>query len=113
MCPEKRNEAVRGLELKSGGERLREVGFLSVEKRRLREDFLPLSSYVTRGCVEVGVVLLSRGTSARIRRNGLRLHEGRLRLDVKKNFSQWVFSRWSGLPSEVIELLSLQVFKGH
>ena len=88
MCPEKSNEAVRGLELKSGGERLREVGFLSVEKRRHREDLLTLSSYVTRGCVEVGVVLFSRETCARIRRNGLRLHEGRLRLDVKKNFSQ-------------------------
>ena len=104
---------MRGLEHKSGGERLREVGFVSVEKWRLREDFLPLSSYVTRGCVEVGVVLFSRGTSARIRRNGLRLHEGRLRLDGKYNFSQWVVSRWRRLPSEVIELLSLQVFKGH
>ena len=88
MCPEKRNEAVRGLELKSGGERLREVGFLSVEKRRHREDLLPLSSYVTRGCVEVGMVLFSHGTSARTRGNGLRLHEGRLGLDVKKTLSQ-------------------------
>ena len=61
----------------------------------------------------MGVFLFSRGTSARTRGNGLRLHEGRLRLDVKKNFSQWVFSRWSGLPGEVIEFLSLQVFKGH
>ena len=41
------------------------------------------------------------------------MHEGRLRLDVKKNFSQWVVSRWSGLPREVIEFLSLRVFKGH
>lgn len=113
MCPEKRNEAVRGVEHKCDGERLREVGFLSVEKRRHREDLLPLSSYVTRGCVEVGVVLFSRETCARIRRNGLRLHEGRLRLDGKYNFSQWVVSRWSGLPGEVIEFLSLQVFKGH
>ena len=84
MCPEKRNEAVRGVEHKCDGERLGELGFLSVEKRRHREDLLPLSSYVTRGCVEVGVVLFSRGTSARIRRNGLRLHEGRLRLDEEE-----------------------------
>ena len=63
--------------------------------------------------MEVGVFLFSHGTSARTRGNGLRLHEGRLRLDGKYNFSQWVVSRWSGLPREVIEFLSLQVFKGH
>ena len=57
--------------------------------------------------------LFTHGTSARTRGNGLRLHEGRLRLDVKKNFSQWVVIRWRGLPSEVIEFLSLRVFKGH
>ena len=34
-------------------------------------------------------------------------------MDVKKNFSQWVVSRWRGLPREVIEFLSLQVFNGH
>ena len=59
MCPEKRNEAVRGVEHKCDGERLREVGFVSVEKRRLREDHLTLSNYVTSGYVEVGMVLFS------------------------------------------------------
>ena len=79
---------MRVVEHKSDGERLREVGFVSVEKRRLREDHLTLSNYVTSGYVEVGVVLFSHGTSARTRGNGLKLHEGRLRLDVKKSFSR-------------------------
>ena len=75
---------------KAGAELLitTEVGFLSVEKRRLREDHLTLSNYVTRGYVEVGMVLFSHGTGARTRGNGLKLHEGRLGLDVKKTLSQ-------------------------
>ena len=81
---------MRVVEHKSDGERLREVGFVSVEKRRLREDHLTLSNDVTSGYVmwRWGVVLFSHGTSARTRGNGLELHEGRLRLDVKKSFSQ-------------------------
>ena len=35
---------------------------------------------------------------------GLKLLEGKFRLDVKKHFS-------TGVPREVIELVSLQVFK--
>lgn len=72
---------IRGLEHLPCGDRLREPGLFSQERRRLQEDLLSVSEGAYK---RAGEGIFARAYSSRTRNNGFKLKDERFRLNIIK-----------------------------
>ena len=103
---------VSGLEHLSCEEKLRELGWFSLEKRRVQGDLIEAFQYFKGAYREDGEGLFIRECSDRRRCNGFKLKEGRFRLDIRwKFFTVRVVRHQNRLTREAVDAPSLAVFK--
>jgi len=93
-------------------DRLRELGLLSLEKRRLRGDLSMAFLYLKRAYGKDEDYLFSKACCDRTRHDGFKQREGRFRLDIRKKFfTVKVLKHCNGLLREVVDDPSLGTFK--
>ena len=93
-----------------------ENGFKEKAARRalewLQGDLIAASQYLKGVYRKAGEEHFMRSASNRMRGNGFKLKKGRFRLDIRKKFfTVRVARHWNRLPREVVDALSLDMFK--
>ena len=88
------------------------MGLFSLGKRRLQETLIAAFQHLERAYKKDEDRCFSRACSNRTRGNGLKLKEGRFRLDTRKKFFTVRLVRpWHRLTREVVDVPSLETFK--
>jgi len=77
---------IGGVEHLSYEERLRDLGFFSLEQKRLWGHLIVAFQCIKGANSKDGERLVTRSCSDRTRGNGFKLKDGRLRLDIQKAF---------------------------
>ena len=101
---------VKGLGGKSYEEHLRSLDLFSMEKRRLRRDRTTAYGFLKGVSTEGGADLLLLVTRDRTRGNGMKLHQGKFRLNISKRFFSKRVSHWKKLLRGVVTAPSLSEF---
>ncbi|PKU49642.1 hypothetical protein llap_26 [Limosa lapponica baueri] len=107
----KATKMIKGLGNLLYEERLRQLVFFSLEKRRLRGDLITMFQYLKGGYRE-GDCLFTRSHMEKTRGNRYKLLLGTFQLDTRgKFFTMRTISHWNNLPREVVDSPSLDTFK--
>ena len=85
----------------------------SSEKRGLRGDFIAVYTFLKGVSGGGDADLLSLMTSDRTQGDGMKLPQGKFRLDIRKRFSERVVGHWNRLLREAVKAPSPSEFRDH